>query len=72
MAASGKRGELIAVLPENVATMPGCRSDVVAADPADCTTIQVTEVRDSEVERKASLALPAVSNAIARARPFIA
>ncbi len=71
-AASGRRAELIAILLENAAAMPGCRSYVVAEDPADGETIWVTEVWDSEAEHKASLALAAVRNAIARAKPLIA
>ncbi len=52
--------------------MPGCLSYVVAIDPADADAIWITEVWDSEANHKASLGLPAVQAAIARARPLIA
>jgi quinol monooxygenase YgiN len=47
-------------------------SYVVAKDPADANAIWITEVWDSEASHKASLALPAVQAAIAKARPMIA
>jgi quinol monooxygenase YgiN len=71
-AASGQRGELVAILLENVAVMPGCLSYVVAEDPADSETIWVTEVWDSQASHQASLALASVRSAIARAKPLIA
>lgn len=52
--------------------MPGCLSYVVAKDPADQDAIWITEVWDSETSHKASLALPSVRAAIAKARPIIA
>jgi quinol monooxygenase YgiN len=52
--------------------MPGCLSYVVASDPADADAIWVTEVWDSQASHKASLALPAVKDAIVRGKPLIA
>ncbi len=72
IAVSGKREELIATMLEGVAGMPGCLSYVVARDPAQEEAIWVTEVWDSEASHKASLALPEVKAAIARAKPIIA
>lgn len=71
-AVEGKRDELIAVLLDGVAGMPGCLSYVVATDPADATAIWITEVWDSQASHKASLTLPAVQAAIGKGRPFIA
>jgi quinol monooxygenase YgiN len=72
VAAAGKRDELIAILLEDVGTMPGCRSYVVAKDPAEPDAIWITEVWDSKASHEASLTLPAVRAAIAKARPLIA
>lgn len=72
LAAPGQREPLIAILLEGVAAMPGCLSYIIARDPADQDEIWVTEVWDSEESHRASLALPAVQGAIARARPLIA
>lgn len=71
-AVAGKRDELIAILLEGVAGMPGCLSYVVAKDPADTDAIWITEVWDSEQSHKASLSLPAVRQAITRGKPLIA
>lgn len=71
-AAPGKRAELLAILLEGTEAMPGCLSYVIAEDPADADAIWVTEVWDKEESHKASLQLPTVQAAIARARPIIA
>ena len=71
-AVAGKRDQLIAILVEGVAGMPGCLSYVVAKDPADADAIWITEVWDSEQSHKASLSLPEVKQAITRGRPLIA
>lgn len=71
-AVEGKRDELIAVLLDGVAGMPGCLSYVVATDPADAHAIWITEVWDSQASHQASLTLPAVQAAIGKGRPLIA
>jgi quinol monooxygenase YgiN len=71
-AASGKRAELVALLLGGVGVMPGCKSYVVAEDPSDPDMIWVTEVWVDAAAHKASLQLPAVKNAIAKAMPIIA
>jgi quinol monooxygenase YgiN len=68
----GRRDELIAVLLESTANMPGCLSYIVAHDPGNADAIWITEVWDSEASHKASLSLPAVTSAIAKGRPLIA
>jgi quinol monooxygenase YgiN len=68
----GQRDALIAILLEGVAGMPGCLSYIVARDPADADGIWITEVWDSRDSHTASLALPAVREAITRGRPLIA
>lgn len=67
----GKRDEMIAILRESAADMPGCLSYVVAIDAADENTIWVTEVWDSMASHDASLSLPAVKNAVTRARAMV-
>ena len=71
-AAAGQRDGLIAILLEGTGGMPGCLSYVVARDPTDADAIWITEVWDSRESHRASLQLPQVQAAIARARPIIA
>ena len=68
----GQRDDVISILLESLVNMPGCLSYVVAKDPTDANAIWVTEVWDSQASHKASLTLPAVQQAIARAKPLIA
>ena len=72
IAAPGKRDELIAILLESTTGMPGCSSYVVAKDTKDADAIWITEVWDSKESHAASLSLPAVKAAIAKAKPIIA
>jgi quinol monooxygenase YgiN len=67
----GKRADLIAILLSSVGEMPGCKSYVVAEEPADSDTVWITEVWDSPAAHKASLALPGVKAAIGAAMPLI-
>lgn len=69
--ASGQRDTVIGHLLEGVKSMPGCLSYIVSRDPTDPDALWVTEAWDSKESHKASLSLPAVQQAIARARPFI-
>ena len=71
-AVPGARDALIAILLDAVADLPSCLSYVVAQDPGDGEGIWITEVWESEASHRASLALPAVRDAIARGRPLIA
>ena len=68
----GQRDALLATLLESTEGMPGCLSYVIARDPADGDAIWVTEVWTDAESHKASLSLPAVQAAIAKARPLIA
>ena len=68
----GARDALISILLDGVAGMPGCLSYVVAHDPTDPDAIWITEVWESQASHAASLALPAVKDAIMRGRPLIA
>ncbi|MDX3901770.1 MAG: antibiotic biosynthesis monooxygenase [Sphingobium sp.] len=72
LAAPGKRDELVGYLKEAIGDMPGCLSYVVALDAGNADAIWITEVWDSRESHGASLKLPAVRAAIARARPIIA
>jgi len=71
-AVEGKRDELIAILLQGTRDMPGCLSYIVARDPADATTIWVTEVWDDQASHTASMSLAAVQEAIAGGKPLIA
>lgn len=72
VASPDKRDELISILLEGVAGMPGCLSYVVARDTKDADAVWITEVWDSEASHKASLSLPSVQAAISRGKPLIA
>jgi quinol monooxygenase YgiN len=72
MAAAGKRDALIDILLESTTAMPGCLSYVVAKDAKDGDAIWITEVWDSKDSHAASLTLPQVKAAIAKAKPMIA
>ena len=68
----GQRDALIDILLTATAGMPGCRSYIVARDPADEDGVWITEVWDSPESHRASVTLPAVKDAIARGKPLIA
>lgn len=72
LAQPGKRDELIGHLLSGTGGMPGCLSYVVATDKASADAIWITEVWDSPESHQASLKLPQVRAAIAKARPLIA
>ena len=67
----GQRLALAAAILESGA-MPGCLSYVVAEDTTAPDDLWVTEVWESKAAHDASLQLPAVRAAIAKARPLIA
>ena len=67
----GRREEMVGILKESAADMPGCFSYVVAKDSADENAIWVTEVWDSVASHDASLLLPSVKNAMPRAKALI-
>ena len=69
--APGRRDEMIEILKESAAGMPGCLSYVVAKDAVDENTIWVSEVWDSTASHDASLSLPVVKNAIPRSKALI-
>jgi quinol monooxygenase YgiN len=71
IAKPGQRDALMAILLEGTGEMPGCRSYIIANDPADANAIWITEVWDTQEQHDGSLQLPAVQAAIARARPLI-
>jgi len=71
-ATPGQRDLLISILLEGTAAMPGCLSYVVAKDSKDENGIWISEVWDNKESHAASLKLPSVQQAIAKARPLIA
>lgn len=71
-AVPGKRDALLALLLESSGGMPGCLSYIVAKDMKDPDAIWITEAWDSKEHHDASLKLPQVQAAIAKARPLIA
>ena len=71
-ATPGRRDDLARIILESAGEMPGCLSYVVANDPNDRDAIWVTEVWTDAASHRASLAIPAVREAITRAKPLIA
>ena len=67
----GRRDEMIGILKESAADMPGCLSYVVAKDSVDENIIWVTEVWDSVISHDGSLALPSVKRVIPRAKEIV-
>lgn len=67
----GRREELIEILLEGIAGMPGCLSYIVARDTIDPNALWVTEVWEDAEKHQASLSLPSVQAAISRARPIL-
>ena len=70
-AVPNKRDEMIAILKESAAAMPGCLSYVLAKDSADENVVWVTEVWESAASHDASLSLPSVKNAMPRVKPLL-
>ena len=68
---SGKCDEMVEILKESAAGMPGCLSYVVANDASDENTIWVTEVWDSMASHDASLSLPRVQRSIPRGKAIV-
>jgi quinol monooxygenase YgiN len=68
----GKRDEMIALLQDSAANMPGCLHYVVAKDSADANIVWVTEIWESLASHDASLLLPQVKNVIPRAKAIVA
>jgi quinol monooxygenase YgiN len=71
-AAPGQRDALIPIVIEGARGMPGCLSYIVAKDVDDADAIWITEVWESEALHDASLQLPGVQAAIAKAQGLVA
>jgi quinol monooxygenase YgiN len=67
-----QREALLALLLQGAADMPGCLSYVIARDTGDDDVVWITEVWEDEASHQASLQLPSVRDAIAKAMPLIA
>jgi quinol monooxygenase YgiN len=72
VAIKGQRFQLMNILIEGVAGMPGCKSYIVAEDQSDPDAIWVTEVWENQASHQDSLSLPAVRKAIEKGKPLIA
>ena len=72
IALKDQREQLIKILMEGTAGMPGCLSYIVAKDQTDPDAIWVTEVWENQARHQGSLSLPSVRNAIEKGKPFIA
>jgi quinol monooxygenase YgiN len=68
----GQRDELIALMLQAAADMPGCLSYIIAGDTGDEDAVWITEVWEDETSHHDSLRLPSVRDAIAKAMPLIA
>jgi len=68
----GRREEVVALLAESSANMPGCFSYVIANDATNEDILWVTEVWESKAAHDASLNLRAVQAAIPRVKSLVA
>jgi quinol monooxygenase YgiN len=68
----GKRDALLALLLQGAENLPGCLSYIIASDSEDENAFWITEVWEDEASHQASLQLPSVRGAIAKAVPLIA
>jgi len=71
-ATPGNRDALTGYLLDGLTDMPGNLSYIVAHDPVEANKLWITEVWESAANHMASLRLPQVQAAIAKARPMIA
>ena len=71
-AAPGQREMLIGYLRQGSGAMPGNLAYLIARDAADPDAIWITEVWESREAHQNSLTLPAVQEAIRKARPIVA
>ncbi len=69
--ATGKRSEVIAALFEGTSDMPGNIAYMIAEDLEDENSIWITEVWQTKTDHANSLQLPAVQEAIGKARAHI-
>lgn len=69
----GKREEVVAILLSGLDRLPeaGCIQYTVGVSPGDDVTIWISEVWGSKEQHDASLQLPRVKDAIARAMPML-
>jgi quinol monooxygenase YgiN len=67
----GRRNEMISILRDSAANMPGCFSYVVAKDSTDENALWVTEVWDNIASHDASLSSPSGKHAIPRAKAIV-
>jgi quinol monooxygenase YgiN len=72
VATSGQRSVLGAILQEATGDMPGNMGYLIGEDAANPDALWVVELWTDEAAHAASLHLPQVQQAIARARPMIA
>ncbi len=68
----GERDALVALMLQAAENMPGCLSYIIARDTGDENAVWITEVWEDEASHQASLQLPSVRDAIAKAMPLIA
>lgn len=64
----GRRDDLIRILSAGFQNMEGCHSYILAEDPADETSVWVTEIWDSHESHDKAMAQPLVKAAIADAK----
>jgi quinol monooxygenase YgiN len=71
-AAPGKRDELVGYLLAGTGAMPGNLAYMINTDAAEPDAIWIVEVWKDKAAHAASLTLPGVKDAIAKARPILA
>lgn len=68
----GERDNLMSILQNGTANMPGNISYTIAKDQENHNDIWITEVWDSQASQEASIELASVQDAIGKGRPLIA
>ena len=68
----GKCEEMIGIVRESAANMPGCFSYVVARNSAHEDAIWVTEVWKTRARHDTSLLFPSMEKAVSRAKTIVA
>lgn len=69
---AGMRDEMIVLLQQSAAKMPGCLSYIVANDASSQDVLWVTEVWESQQDHDSSLTLRQVQDVLPRAKPLVA
>lgn len=72
VAHDGQRDIVIRKMSTGMQNMPGCRSYILAKDPADEVSIWITEVWENAESKEAANLLPLIQAVIDEVKPMLA